>query len=110
MGSILERSVRVPGSTDPTARPGLSGVTVGRRAPVVSKARFGRFARRSYRRRGSRSASSSEQQAYKAIAQLEAAGFVQEITGRKRDRVWVAAELLAELDDLDRRIQAEMGN
>ncbi|WP_292764039.1 Fic family protein [Microbacterium sp. UBA3486] len=53
---------------------------------------------------------SSEQQAYKAIAQLEAAGFVQEITGRKRDRVWVAAELLAELDDLDRRIQAEMGN
>lgn len=50
----------------------------------------------------------SEQQAYKAIIRLEEAGLVQEITGRKRDRVWVAAELLAELDDLDRRIQAEM--
>lgn len=50
----------------------------------------------------------SEQQAYKAIIRLEEAGFVQEITGRKRDRVWVAAELLAELDELDRRIQAEM--
>ncbi|PRB59797.1 oxidoreductase [Microbacterium sp. MYb45] len=50
----------------------------------------------------------SEQQAYKAIIRLEEAGFVQEITGRKRNRVWVAAELLAELDDLDRRIQAEM--
>jgi Fic family protein len=50
----------------------------------------------------------SEQQTYRAIAQLAEAGFIQEITGRKRDRVWVAAELLAELDDLDRRIQAEM--
>ncbi|MFB7252483.1 Fic family protein [Microbacterium sp. NPDC056234] len=52
----------------------------------------------------------SEQQTYRAIAQLAEAGFIQEITGRKRDRVWVAAELLAELDDLDRRIQAEMTN
>lgn len=51
---------------------------------------------------------SSEQQAYRAIAQLEEAGVIQEITGRRRDRVWVAAELLAELDDLDRRIQAAM--
>lgn len=51
---------------------------------------------------------SSEQQTYKAIDRLVAAGFLQEITGRKRDRVWVASELLAELDDLDRRIQAEM--
>lgn len=50
----------------------------------------------------------SEQQTYKAITQLANAGFIQEITGRKRDRVWVAAELLAELDDLDRRIQTEM--
>ncbi len=47
-------------------------------------------------------------QTYKAIARLEAAGFIEEITGRKRDRVWVAAELVAELDDLDRRIQAAM--
>lgn len=45
---------------------------------------------------------------HRAIAQLAEAGFIQEITGRKRDRVWVAAELLAELDDLDRRIQREM--
>jgi len=51
---------------------------------------------------------SSEQQTYKAIARLEEAGFIREITGRKRDRVWVAAELLAELDDLDRRIQTQM--
>ncbi|MVQ41264.1 Fic family protein [Microbacterium sp. MAH-37] len=51
---------------------------------------------------------SSEQQTYKAITRLGEAGFIQEITGRKRDRVWVAAELLAELDDLDRRIQHEM--
>ncbi|WP_245958604.1 Fic family protein [Microbacterium bovistercoris] len=50
----------------------------------------------------------SEQQTYKAITRLAEAGFIQEITGRKRDRVWVAAELLAELDDLDRRIQREM--
>lgn len=47
-------------------------------------------------------------QTNKAIDQLEQAGLIQEITGRKRDRVWVAAEILAELDDLDRRIQAEM--
>lgn len=55
-----------------------------------------------------RRSGSSEQQTYKAVAQLAEAGFIQEITGRKRDRVWVAAELLAELDDLDRRIQAAM--
>ncbi|WP_243230428.1 Fic family protein [Microbacterium sp. CIAB417] len=55
-----------------------------------------------------RRAGASEQQTYRAIAHLAEAGFIQEITGRKRDRVWVAAELLAELDDLDRRIQAEM--
>lgn len=51
---------------------------------------------------------SSLQAAYLAIEQLAAAGFIQEITGRKRDRVWVASELLAELDDLDRRIQVAM--
>ncbi|WP_307381286.1 Fic family protein [Microbacterium sp. W4I20] len=53
-------------------------------------------------------AGASAQQTYLAIAQLVEAGFIQEITGRKRDRVWVAAELLAELEDLDRRIQAAM--
>ncbi|MDQ0643778.1 Fic family protein [Microbacterium murale] len=51
---------------------------------------------------------SSEQQTYRAIDRLSEAGFIQEITGRKRNRVWVASELLAELDDLDRRIQAQM--
>lgn len=50
----------------------------------------------------------SAQATYSAIDQLTAAGFLDEITGRKRDRVWVAAELLAELDDLDRRIQRAM--
>ncbi len=53
---------------------------------------------------------SSEQQTYKAVNQLTEAGFIQEITGRKRDRVWVASELLAELDDLDRRIQSSMAD
>jgi Fic family protein len=57
-----------------------------------------------------RRSGSSEQQTYKAVNQLAAAGFIKEITGRKRDRVWVASELLAELDDLDRRIQAEMNS
>lgn len=45
---------------------------------------------------------------YTAIAKLENAEVIREITGRKRDRVWVAGDLLAELDDLDRRIQAAM--
>lgn len=30
------------------------------------------------------------------------------IGGRKKNRVWAASEALAELDDLDRRIQAAM--
>ncbi|WP_223585436.1 Fic family protein [Microbacterium sp. OVT16B] len=47
-------------------------------------------------------------QAYAAIERLAEAGVIREITGRKRDRVWVAADLLAELDDLDRRIQRRM--
>lgn len=35
-------------------------------------------------------------------------GLIREITGRRLGRVWVASELLAELDDLDRRIQSTM--
>jgi len=50
----------------------------------------------------------STQATYTAIDRLQDAGFIREITGRKRDRVWVASELMAELDDLDRRIQAAM--
>lgn len=45
-----------------------------------------------------------EVQTYRAIAQLDAAGFIEEITGRKRDRVWAATDVMAELDELDRRI------
>jgi Fic family protein len=47
-------------------------------------------------------------QTYKALDRLAAAGIIREITGRKRDRVWVATDLMAELDELDRRIQEEM--
>ena len=47
-------------------------------------------------------------QAYRAIDQLSGAGYITEITGRKKNRVWAASEVLAELDDLDRRIQAAM--
>ncbi|WP_166865760.1 Fic family protein [Salinibacterium sp. ZJ70] len=46
--------------------------------------------------------------AYRAIDLLVDAGFIEEITGRKKDRVWAASEVMAELDDLDRRIQAAM--
>ncbi|MEV8136165.1 Fic family protein [Microbacterium aurantiacum] len=45
---------------------------------------------------------------YSALDRLEGAGVVQEITGRKRDRVWAAVDLMAELDDLDARIAAAM--
>ena len=44
----------------------------------------------------------------RAIVQLEEAGFIEEITGRKKDRVWAASEVIAELDDLDLRIQTVM--
>lgn len=47
-------------------------------------------------------------QAYRALDRLVEAGYIEEITGRKKNRVWVASEVLAELDDLDRRIQAAM--
>lgn len=47
-------------------------------------------------------------QTYRVIDTLVDAGFLEEITGRKRDRVWAASEVLAELDDLDRRIQQAM--
>lgn len=48
-------------------------------------------------------------QAYRAIDKLVEAGYIEEITGRKKNRVWAASEVLAELDDLDRRIQRAMG-
>ncbi len=51
---------------------------------------------------------SSASQAYRVVDQLVQAGFLEEITGRKKDRVWAASEVIAELDDLDRRIQTAM--
>lgn len=50
----------------------------------------------------------STSQAYRVIDRLVNAGFLEEITGRKKDRVWAASEVLAELDDLDLRIQNAM--
>jgi Fic family protein len=52
--------------------------------------------------------SSVASQAYRALDRLTRAGFIEEITGRKKNRVWAASEALAELDELDRRIQAAM--
>ncbi|MCW4385384.1 Fic family protein [Salinibacterium sp. SYSU T00001] len=54
------------------------------------------------------SADSATSQVYRAIDQLVDAGFIEEITGRKKNRVWAASEVMAELDELDRRIQAAM--
>jgi hypothetical protein len=47
----------------------------------------------------------STPQIYGAIQRLEEANVIHEITGRKRNKVWVATDLLAELDDLDLRIR-----
>lgn len=47
--------------------------------------------------------------AYQAVERLVSAGVIHEVTGRKRGRVWAATDLLAESDDLDRRIHAAMG-
>ncbi|MFE5410698.1 Fic family protein [Microbacterium sp. NPDC056569] len=46
--------------------------------------------------------------AYAALDRLTEAGVIAEITGRKRDRVWAANDVIGELDDLDRRIQRRM--
>lgn len=53
-------------------------------------------------------ATTTTSQAYRVIDRFVHAGFLEEITGRKKDRVWAASEVLAELDDLDRRIQDAM--
>ncbi|MFE6966163.1 Fic family protein [Agromyces sp. NPDC057679] len=39
-----------------------------------------------------------------AVARLEAAGVIREITGRKRDRAWLVTDVSGELDDLELRI------
>lgn len=41
---------------------------------------------------------------YAAIDAFERAGVLREITGRKRDRLWVVIDVLGEFDDLDQRI------
>lgn len=46
--------------------------------------------------------------AYAALDRLVDAGVIAEITGRKRDRVWAAGDVLGELDELDRRIHHRM--
>lgn len=42
---------------------------------------------------------------YAVIDAFERAGILREVTGRKRDRLWVVVDVLGELDDLDRRIE-----
>lgn len=42
---------------------------------------------------------------YAAIDTLERSGIIREVTGRKRDRIWVVTDVVDELEDLDRRIQ-----
>jgi Fic family protein len=59
-------------------------------------------------RRAEEIAESSTPRTYDAIRRLEAEGIVHEITGRKRDRVWVASEVMAELGELDQRILARL--
>ena len=39
-------------------------------------------------------------QAYRALTQLETAGLIREVTGRQRNRAWIASDVAAELDDL----------
>lgn len=46
--------------------------------------------------------------AYSALSVLEEHGILREVTGRKRDRIWVVAEVVDELEDLDRRIRARL--
>lgn len=48
----------------------------------------------------------SSSRAYEAIERLTVAGIVRPLTNRKRDQVWGATDLLAEMDDLSGRIAA----
>lgn len=55
-----------------------------------------------------RAAGASPPQVYAAIRRLEEVAIVHEITGRRRDRVWVASDILAEVEDVDHRIGLRM--
>lgn len=48
---------------------------------------------------------SSERSAARAVTRLEDAGIIHEVTGRKRNRVWVASEVIGEIDGLAHRIE-----
>ncbi|KIT68239.1 hypothetical protein PY02_00260, partial [Staphylococcus aureus] len=47
---------------------------------------------------------------HRAIAQLTDAEIIREITGKKRNRVWVAADVIDELKSLELRIGERMAN
>ncbi len=47
----------------------------------------------------------SERSASRAVTRLEEAGIIHEVTGRKRNRVWVASEVIGEIDGLTHRIE-----
>lgn len=51
---------------------------------------------------------SSRSSVFDAVSRLVEAGILRPLTDRKRDQVWAAADILAELDDLDHRIAAQM--
>lgn len=46
--------------------------------------------------------------AFGAIDALADAGIIREVTGRKRDRIWVVTDVVDELDDLDARIRSRV--
>ncbi|UQN28884.1 Fic family protein [Brachybacterium kimchii] len=46
---------------------------------------------------------------YPAVETLESAGILREVTGRKRERIWVVADVVDELEDLDRRVAIRAG-
>jgi Fic family protein len=47
----------------------------------------------------------SPKSALEGIDSLEEVGILEEITGRKRNRVWVVSDVMAELEDLNNRIE-----
>ena len=47
---------------------------------------------------------SAESSVYEAMDRLERDGVIHEVTSRKRDKVWAATDVLAELEDLGKRI------
>ena len=47
----------------------------------------------------------SQRSAFRAVTRLEDAGVIHEVTGRKRNRVWVASDVIGEIDGLAHRIE-----